>query len=473
MTHSSSLCEVSAVALRAEIAAGHASARDVMAAHLARIDACNPHVNAIVTVDAEEAMARAALADERQARGGALSLLHGLPIVHKDSFLTAGMRTTYGSPLYRDFVPERDSLIVTRERAAGAITLGKSNLPEFGAGSQTFNAVFGITRNPYDLRMTAGGSSGGAAAALAARMTPLADGTDMGGSLRNPASFCNVVGLRPSPGRVPQWPTASPYNALTVAGPMARTVADVALLLAATAGPDARDPLAVDQDPARFLASLERDFKGVRIAYAPRWGGLPVQRDVLQVLESQLPVFADLGAKVEQACPDFTGANDAFQALRAQVFAIGYEAALRQHRHLLKDTVIWNIELGLTQAPAVVVQAERDRAALFARMHAFMQTHEFLIGPVSQVVPFPVQEETVSHIDDTPMHNYIDWMRSGYYLSLTGHPAISVPCGFTEEGLPVGIQIVGRYRQEHALLQLAHAFESATQHWRRAPVLPD
>lgn len=473
MTPSSSLCDLSAVALRAEIVAGKASARDVMAAHLARIDACNPQVNAIVTLDAEAAMARAALADEHQAHGGALGLLHGLPIVHKDSFLTAGMRTTYGSPLYRDFVPERDSLIVTRERAAGAITLGKSNLPEFGAGSQTFNAVFGATRNPYDLRMTAGGSSGGAAAALAARMTPLADGTDMGGSLRNPASFCNVVGLRPSPGRVPQWPTASPYNALTVAGPMARTVADVALLLAATAGPDARDPLTVDQDPARFLASLERDFKDVRIAYAPTWGDLPVQRDVLQVLESQLPIFADLGAKVEQACPDFTGANDAFQALRAQVFAVGYEAALRQHRHRLKDTVIWNIELGLTQAPATVVQAERDRAALFARMHAFMQTHEFLIGPVSQVVPFPVQEETVSHIDDTPMHNYIDWMRSGYYLSLTGHPAISVPCGFTEDGLPVGIQIVGRYRQEHALLQLAHAFESATQHWRRAPALPN
>ncbi|MCW3151371.1 amidase [Achromobacter spanius] len=473
MSTPSSVCDLSAVAMRAEIAAGHLSAREVTAAHLARIDACNPHINAVVTLDAEGAMAHAALADERQANGHPLGLLHGLPIVHKDSFLTAGMRTTYGSPLYRDFVPERDSLIVTRERAAGAITLGKSNLPEFGAGSQTFNTVFGATRNPYNLRMTAGGSSGGAAAALAARMVPLADGTDMGGSLRNPASFCNVVGLRPSPGRVPQWPTASPYNALTVAGPMARTVADVALLLAATAGPDARDPLAIEQDPARFLDSLSRDFKGVRIAYAPDWGGLPVQRAVTQVLERQLPVFRDLGARVEPACPDFTGANDAFQALRGQVFAVGYEAALREHRHQLKDTVIWNIELGLTQSPAAVLQAERDRAALFARMHTFMQTHEFLIGPVSQVLPFPVEEETVSRIDDTSMQNYIDWMRSGYYLSLTGHPAISVPCGFTDEGLPVGIQIVGRYRQEHALLQLAHAFELATQHWRRAPVLPD
>ncbi|MDT4832241.1 Acylamidase [compost metagenome] len=473
MTIESTLCEMSAVALRGEIAAGRLSAREVVSAHLARIDAWNPHVNAVVTLDAEGAMAAAAQADERQAGGHALGLLHGLPIVHKDSFLTAGMRTTYGSPLYRDFVPERDSLIVSRERAAGAITLGKTNLPEFGAGSQTFNKVFGATRNPYDLRLTAGGSSGGAAAALATGMAPLADGTDMGGSLRNPASFCNVVGLRPSPGRVPQWPTASPYNTLTVAGPMARTVADVALLLAATAGSDARDPLAIEQDPARFLDSLERDFHGVRIAYAPTWGGLPTEPAVEQALALRLPVFADLGAHVELACPDFAGADAAFQALRGQTFAVGYEAALRENRHLLKDTVIWNVELGLQQAAAAVVQAERDRAALFARMHAFMQTYEFMIGPVSQVLPFPLEQETVSRIGDAVMQNYIDWMRSGYYLSLTGHPAISVPCGFTAEGLPVGIQIVGRYRQEHALLQLAHAFEQATQCWRRAPALPN
>ncbi len=465
-------CDLSAVALRDEIAAGHLSAREVMVAHLDRIAAWNPKVNAVVTLDAEGALARAAQADAHQAAGRPLGLLHGLPIVHKDSFLTAGLRTTYGSPLYRDFVPDRDSLIVSRERAAGAITLGKTNLPEFGAGSQTFNTVFGATRNPYDLRMTAGGSSGGAAAALATRMAPLADGTDMGGSLRNPASFCNVVGLRPSPGRVPQWPTASPYNTLTVAGPMGRTVADVALLLAATAGPDARDPLAIEQDPARLLDSLARDFKGVRIAYAPTWGGLPTEPAVVRALERQLPVFAGLGARVEAACPDFSGADASFQALRGQTFAVGYEAALRDHRDLLKDTVIWNIELGLTQTAAVVVQAERDRAALFARMHAFMQTYEFMIGPVSQVLPFPVEQETVDRIEDTPMRNYIDWMRSGYYLSLTGHPAISVPCGFSDDGLPVGIQIVGRYRQEHALLQLAHAFEQATQCWRRAPVLP-
>ncbi|WP_267132694.1 amidase family protein, partial [Achromobacter denitrificans] len=223
----------------------------------------------------------------------------------------------------------------------------------------------------------------------------------------------------------------------------------------------------------RFLGRLERDFRGARIAYAPTWGGLPTEPAVTQALEHCLPVFADLGARVEPACPDFAGADAAFQALRGQTFAVGYEAALREHRHLLKDTVIWNIELGLRQTAAAVVQAERDRAALFARMHAFMQTYEFMIGPVSQVLPFPVEQETVSRIGDTPMQNYIDWMRSGYYLSLTGHPAISVPCGFTAEGVPIGIQIVGRYRQEHALLQLAHAFEQATQCWRRAPVLPN
>ncbi|MDF3837609.1 amidase [Cupriavidus basilensis] len=473
MTSKQPLCHLSAMALRTEIGAGRVSATEVVTAHLAQIETWNPRVNAIVTLDAERALAQAARADQAQASGAPLGLLHGLPIAHKDSFLTAGMRTTYGSPVYRDFIPERDSLIVTRERAAGAITLGKTNLPEFGAGSQTFNTVFGPTRNPYDLGKTAGGSSGGAAAALACGMVPLADGTDMGGSLRNPASFCNVVGLRPSAGRVPQWPTASPYNALTVAGPMARTVADVALLLAATAGPDARDPLSIEQDPRCFLGALERDFKGTRIAFAPTWGGLPTQPAVVQALDRQLAVFEALGALVDMDCPDFSGADASFQALRGQAFAVGYEMLLREKRDQLKDSVIWNIELGLQQAGSVLVQAERQRAALFARMHAFMQTHEFLIGPVSQVVPFPVEHETVHEIEGTPMHNYIDWMRSGYYLSLTGHPVISVPCGFTADGLPVGIQIVGRYRDELGVLQLARAFEQATQFWLQAPRLPD
>lgn len=466
------LCGMTALQMRTEMEAGHLSARELVDAHLAAIAHWNPAVNAIVTLDADAARARALACDEAQARGEPRGLLHGLPVAHKDCFLTAGMRTTWGSPVYEDFVPTQSSLVVTRQQDAGAITLGKTNMPEFGAGSQTFNPLFGATRNPYDTSRTAGGSSGGAAAALACRMLPLADGTDMGGSLRNPASFCNVVGLRPSPGRVPQLPNGAPYNTLTVAGPMARTVADAALMLAALAGPDARDPLSIEQDPQRFLAALEHDFKGTRIAFAPTWGGLPTEPRVAAALHAQLSVFDALGCHVTEACPDFSGADESFHVLRGLAFAITQGPTLARERARMKDTVIWNTELGLNQPGAALAQAERSRAALFSRMHAFMQDHDFLIGAVSQVAPFPADEEYVREIDGTPMNNYIDWMRSGYYLSLTGHPAISVPCGFTPEGLPVGLQIVGRYRDELGVLRLAHAFEQATGFWRQAPVKP-
>jgi len=466
-----SICDMTALQMRAEIAAGHLSAREVVAAHLARIEQWNPKINAIVTLDAEGALRQAAQADEAQAAGKPLGLLHGLPVAHKDSFLTAGMRTTFGSPVFRDFVPTRDSLPVARQRAAGAIALGKTNLPEFGAGSHTFNTVFGPTRNPYDRTRTPGGSSGGGAAALAARMLPLADGTDMGGSLRNPAAFCNVVGLRPSPGRVPNLPTSAPFSTLTAAGPMARTVGDVALMLAALAGPDARDPYAIEQDPRGFLAPLERDVRGLRIAVALDWGGLPVEPEVTQALRAQLDVFTKLGCVVEEACPDFGDADGAFQALRAQQFAIGQGDTVHQHRDKIKETVLWNTELGWSQPVERLVHAERERAALFERMHAFMQRYDFIIGPVSQVVPFPVEVEYPLAIDNMPMLNYIDWMRSAYYISLTGHPAISVPAGFTPKGLPVGLQIVGRYRDEWSVLQMAHAFEQATQFGKQAPAL--
>jgi len=465
------LCDRSATELRQEIVDGHLSARELLAAHIERIEHCNPQVNALVTLDLEGAHRLASSADEQQARGESLGLLHGLPIVHKDCFLTRGMRTTQGSPLFRDHVPTVSSLLVEREQAAGAITLGKSNIPEFCAGSHTVNTVFGATRNPYDLGRSAGGSSGGAAAALACGMTALADGSDMGGSLRNPASFCNVVGLRPSPGRVPQWPTLNPYNALTVVGPMGRTVADVALLLAAMAGPDARDPLSIDQDPARFLGALERSVAGSRVAFAPTWNGLPTDPAVVQVIEAQVPVLEALGAHVSLACPDFSQADEAFQTLRGVAFELAYGELAGRHPEAFKPAIHWNIAVGRKAGGAEVARAEKARAALFQQMHAFMQTHDFLIGPVSQVPAFPVEWEHVPDIAGTPMHNYIDWMRSGYYLSLTGLPAISVPCGFTDEGLPVGLQIVGRYRGERALLEFAHAFEQATACGQRRPPL--
>ena len=298
MSTSTDLCFSSATELAARIRARELSATEVMTAHLERIAQVNPALNAIVTLDADAALASARRADEAQARGAELGPLHGLPVAHKDLVLTRGMRTTFGSPLYKDFVPADDSLVVERQRRAGAITVGKTNTPEFGAGSQTFNEVFGVTRNPYDPTKTCGGSSGGAAVALACGMVALADGSDLGGSLRNPANFCNVVGLRPSIGRVAQWPTQDAWNTLSVCGPMARTVADVALYLSVLAGPDLRDPVSIAEGGERFRAPLARDFTGTRVAWSADLGGLPVDPAVTAVLESQRSVFADLGCRI-------------------------------------------------------------------------------------------------------------------------------------------------------------------------------
>ncbi|HJY34014.1 MAG TPA: amidase family protein, partial [Vicinamibacterales bacterium] len=287
------LCALTAVELAARIRGKQVSAREVLSAHLARIERVNPQVNAIVTLVAERAMADATRADEALARGDTPGPLHGLPVAHKDLVDTAGIRTTRGSPFFRDYVPAHDALIVTRIRAAGAVTLGKTNTPELGAGSQTFNTLFGATKNPYDLTRTCGGSSGGAAVSLACGMLPIADGSDTGGSLRNPAAFCNVVGFRPSPGRVPS--ESGSWSPLSVSGPMARTVADVALFLSAIAGPDTRSPLALQDDGARFRAPLERDFKGVRVAWWKGLGGIPVEPDVASTVNANKSVLERLG----------------------------------------------------------------------------------------------------------------------------------------------------------------------------------
>jgi len=441
----------------------------VISAHLAQIERLNPRLNAIVTLHADEAMATARRADEAHARGEALGLLHGLPVAHKDLFLTRGMRTTFGSPIYSGFIPDHDSIVVERQRRAGAITLGKTNTPEFGAGSQTFNTVFGATRNPYDPSKTCGGSSGGAAVALAAGMVALADGSDLGGSLRNPANFCNVVGLRPSIGRVPQWPSQDAWGTLAVSGPMARTVEDVALFLRVLAGPDARDPISLAQDGDRFGASLRREFAGTRVAWSADLGGLPVEPAVRAVLESQRGVFGDIGCGVEEASPDLSGADEVFQTLRGVSFVNAFGALLGEHRTKFKDTIRWNVELGRALSGTQLAAATLQRSQIFARMHDFMETYEFLIAPVNQVVPFPIDQEYPTEIDGVKMNNYLDWMRSCSAITVTGHPAISVPCGFTPDGLPVGVQIIGRYRDEFGLLQFAHAFEQRTRIGERRP----
>jgi amidase len=472
----SDLCFLTATELARQIRTRAVSVTEVIEAHLTQIERVNPAVNAIVTLTAERALDEARAADAALARSAtrgddrtAAGPLFGLPIVHKDLFPTRGIRTTYGSPIYRDHVPDHDALIVERTRAAGAITLGKTNTPEFGAGSQTFNPVFGRTLNPYDPTKTCGGSSGGAAVALACGMVPIADGSDLGGSLRNPASFCNVVGLRPSLGRVPVWPAATAWLSLGVQGPMARTVQDAALLLSAMAGPDPRAPISIAEPGDGFRAPLERDFTGVRIAWSPTLGGLPIDRRIAAVIASQRSTFAALGCIVEDAEPDFGDAREIFQVWRAWAFVLGYGALLETHRHQLKDTIIWNVEEGLKLTAGDLAAAEAKRTALYHRVRVFMERHAFLVLPVTQVPPFDVTQPYVTEIEGVRLPTYIDWMRVCSDITVTGLPAISVPCGFTDDGLPVGIQIVGRHHDDRGVLQLAHAFEQATQVWRRRP----
>jgi amidase len=468
---SSDLCFLTARDLARRVRTKDVSAREVMAAHLARIDEVNPVLNAIVTLVPEQALAAAAEADEHQARGEPLGPLHGLPIAHKDLVMTTGIRSTMGSRLLAEHVPERDDLIVERLRAAGAITVGKTNTPEFGAGSQTFNEVFGATRNPWDTSKTCGGSSGGAAVALASGMLPIADGSDMGGSLRNPGNFCNVVGLRPSPGRVPSYPAQLAWQGLSVLGPLARTVEDAALLLSAMAGPDSRSPISLETPGERFAAPLARDFAGVCVAWSRDLGGLPVDPRVTQVLESQRGVFAELGCRVVDADPGWDGADDAFKTLRAWTFCQGFAALPDAALAVVKETVRWNVEQGRALTGDDVGRAEVLRTQLYQRVREFMQQHEFLLLPVNQLPPFDVEQPYPDEIAGVRMQTYIDWMKSAYYVTLTGHPAISVPCGFTPEGLPVGVQIVGRQRDDFGVLQLAYAFQQATELWRRRPPL--
>ena len=465
------LCDLTARELVALLRDRQVSAREVMTAHLARIGQVNTAVNAIVTLVSDAALDAADAADAALAGGIDVGPLHGLPVAHKDLFVTAGIRTTFGSLAFTDHVPDCTALIVERERRAGAITIGKTNTPEFGAGSQTFNRVFGATRNPYDLTKTCGGSSGGAAAALATGMIPIADGSDLGGSLRNPASFCNVVGLRPSPGRVPRWPSPAPWFGFNVHGPMARTVGDVALLLDAIAGPDARAPLSHGVPTHRVSGALDRDLRGVRVAWSRDLGGLPVDPAVTSVLDRQRSTFEALGCLTEEAHPDLSDTDEIFTTWRAWYYDLAFGSVLDQHRGMLKDTVVWNIEAGRALGGPQLADAERKRAALYHRVRRFMDEYEFLLLPVSQVTPFDVDQPYVTSINDQPLTTYLDWMKSCYQISVTQLPAVSVPCGFTDDGLPVGLQIVGRPFDDLGVLQLAHAFEQATGFWKQRPQL--
>ena len=467
----SSVCFMSAVEMARLIRAKKLSAREALAAHLTQIERVNPKVNAIVTLVPELAAAAAAQADEMQARGETLGPLHGLPVAHKDLLDTRGIRTTFGSPLYKDNVPTEDDIVVERMRRAGAITIGKTNTPEFGSGSQTFNTVFGASRNPYDLTKTCGGSSGGAAVALACGLVPVASGSDTGGSLRNPAAFCNVVGFRPSPGRVPNPRAAFAWWTLSTAGCLGRSVADLALALSTIAGPDSRAPLSINEPGERFARPLNRDFKGVRVAWYRDLGGVPFDPRVRAVVDAHRKTFESLGCIVDQAEPDFAPAEVAFRVLRAWNTANSYGERFRAHPEAFKDTLTGEIEEGLRLTGTDVARAEAAHGQVWRRFQAFLETYEYFVLPTTQLPPFDVNTPYPKEIAGAKFENYIDWMKSCWYISATGNPAASVPAGFTLEGLPVGIQIVGRGKEDFSVLQLAHAFERVTGFGKQHPAI--
>jgi amidase len=452
-----------------------ASPLEVMQAVLARIDVLNPRLNAYLTLAREPALAAARAATRALQRGATLPSLHGVPVSIKDLTPTKGLRTTWGSKIYADHVPDEDALIVQRLKAAGAIVVGKTNTPEFGAGGNTFNAVFGATRNPWNPALTCGGSSGGAAVALATGMGPIAEGSDLGGSLRLPAAFCGVVGFRTTAGLVPHYPKDLAWDGLSVTGPMARTIADVALMLSVVAGPDDRAPLSYAVDTREFPRAVKApSVKGWRIAWTPDLNGLiPVDSEVRRVAEGATRVFQSLGARVEAACCDFSEVEEIVRSTRGLSMVALHADKLPRWKAEMQAGLVWNIEQGLTLTPRDIARGEKARTALWHRVRAFMERHDLLILPTTAVLPFPVEQPYPTHLDGKPLDNYIQWAYMTYAITLTGLPAISVPCGFSRTGLPVGLQIVGRRRQETAVLRGAAAFEAAAP-WadRIPPVVP-
>jgi amidase len=435
------------------------SCSELMDLHLARISQRNPELNAIVSLDEERARDGASEADRTpyDERGP----LHGLPWAFKDTHDVAGWLTTKGSPLLADNVPDRDELVVERIRRAGAVPIGKTNVPEFAAGSHTFNTIFGTTRNPVDPTRSAGGSSGGAACALASGMVPLAEGSDMGGSLRNPASFCGVYGLRPSRGRVPSWPSENQWEALGTSGPMARNVDDLALLLSVLAGPDARVPLALGDPGATFAPPAMGSLRGLRVAVSTDLGGLiEVDAEVTAVVEATADGLAAAGARVAAAEPDLSLGEDTFRTLRAWSFQAGFRDLLAEHPDEFKPSLADNIRAGEGLGGADVARAYQQLTALGETARVFFESYDVLLLPTSQVPPFPADQEYPADINGQPMATYLDWMRSAYLVTVTGCPAISVPAGQTSGGLPVGVQLVATHGADRRLLEVAAAVEA-------------
>ena len=464
-----------AITLCRDLQRGTVSAVDLMRNVYARIEAINPTVNALVNLlDEREALALAAAAD--QVPIAERGPLHGLPMAPKDAVAVRGFPTTWGFKPFATRIEEQDSALAQRMRDAGALFIGHSNMPEFGLGSNTFNALFGSTLNPYDLGKTAGGSSGGAAVALATDMLPLADGSDMGGSLRNPASFCNVVGLRPSIGRTPMSRGFGWYGRLVTSGPMAKTVADTTLLFSILAGPDASDPLTLPESGEQFLdalvpAQLDNNHP-IKVAVSEDLGTLPIDPEVRSVIQNTAKVFSDLGAEVVLDHPNLAGAMEVFQTQRAaglRTLGRSLDFTLPRWRDDAKDTAIWNIERGFALTPDQLMDSELQRTKIYAEVAEFFQNYDVLALPAAQVPPFSIDQEWVTQIDGVDLDTYIDWMAVCCMITVTGLPTLSIPAGFSSDGLPIGVQLVGKPRGDLALLKIAHWFEQSTQFYTQQP----
>ncbi|WP_293878664.1 amidase [uncultured Brevibacterium sp.] len=443
------------------------SATEIVDEHFSRINAVNPHVNAVVTFDEENARRTAQQIDNDRIAGKPLPPLAGVPMTHKDTHEVSGIRTTWGSPIYKDHVSHTDDLIIARMREAGVITTGKTNVPEFAAGAHTFNPVFGTTLNPYNTAKSAAGSSGGAAVVIAAGVQAAGDGSDMGGSLRFPASFNNIAGLRPSNGWLPHLAPKNPYGWIAQSGFMAREVADIALLMKLTSRPHPAGPVAVPpgSSVAWDDALTAEDLTGVRVGFSTDLGGrVQVDAEVRQVIDAQAEVFAGLGAHVTAACPNLDLARRLFRLERAFEFAFGFSEPYKLHGDLMKESLRTNIEAGLAMTPAEHFERVRLRGNMWPALVEFFATHDVFVCTTSQVLPFDASQEFPTHINGEPMEDYLSWMESATLISATGCPAISVPAGFSEDGLPVGVQIVGRPAADAHVLRVAAAYEAATKH---------
>lgn len=441
---------------------------------LERIDQVNPRINAYCTLVPELALKAAKEAESALTKGEEVGILTGLPVTIKDVTMTAGIRTTYGSKLYEHFVPEVDSVVVERVKKAGGIIMGKTNTPEFAAGASTFNQVFGITRNPWNTAYTVGGSSGGAAAAVAAGIGPLAQGSDLGGSIRIPASFCGVVGLRPSPGRVTSYPRQLNWDDLAVDGPIARTVADVALMLDAISGPDRRSPISLPKyEPGFLQAALNPQISNFRFAWSDNLNLIPIDPEVLKETRKAIDLFRGLGGEVVEDCPDFSGARETVLYLRGVRFAALYQDQYEspEFKRCVNPIVTGNIDYGLGLSIRQVAWAHRRRSEIWDNVRKFFERYDFLLLPTTPISPFKAETKYPTEIAGEPMEHYLDWGMLTYAISLTGLPAISVPCGWTANSLPVGLQIVGPYHGEAALIQVAAAYEQAVSWKDKRPVV--